>query len=145
VGAGRVTGYTGLKRIGRTLAPIMVRRRKSEVLRHLPSRTDQNLLVPMTGAQMAVHQENADVVAKIVQRWRRRAIHRCPRDSRQRRWLAAYRHRARSVDRHPQSQDAVAGAGDGAAAGRCIHRNRRELAPGHIGNHAAARNLAQPS
>jgi hypothetical protein len=68
---GRVTGYTGLQQIGRTLAPIMVRRRKSEVLRQLPSRTDQNLLVPMTGAQMALHQENADVVAKIVQRWRR--------------------------------------------------------------------------
>ena len=67
---GRVTGYTGLERIGQTLAPIMVRRRKSEVLMQLPERTDQNLLVPMTEAQMALHQENADVVAKIVQRWR---------------------------------------------------------------------------
>jgi hypothetical protein len=68
---GRVTGYTGLDRIGRTLAPVMIRRRKSEVLRQLPSRTDQNLLVPMTGAQMELHRENADIVAKIVQRWRR--------------------------------------------------------------------------
>ncbi len=49
----------------------MIRRRKSEVLRQLPSRTDQNLLVPMTEMQMLYHQENADVVAKIVQRWRR--------------------------------------------------------------------------
>lgn len=69
--AGRVTGYTGLEKIGRTLSPLMIRRRKSEVLRQLPSRTDQNLLVPMTDAQMIFHQENADVVAKIVQRWRR--------------------------------------------------------------------------
>jgi ERCC4-related helicase len=69
--AGRVTGYTGLEKIGQTLAPVMIRRRKSEVLRQLPSRTDQNLLVPMTEPQMALHQENADVVAKIVQRWRR--------------------------------------------------------------------------
>jgi len=69
--AGRVTGYTGLEKIGQTLAPVMIRRRKSEVLRQLPSRTDQNLLVPMTEAQLAYHQENADVVAKIVQRWRR--------------------------------------------------------------------------
>ena len=69
--AGRVTGYTGLERIGQTLAPIMIRRRKSEVLRQLPSRTDQNLLVPMTEMQMLYHQENADVVAKIVQRWRK--------------------------------------------------------------------------
>jgi hypothetical protein len=38
--AGRVTGYTGLEKIGQTLAPVMIRRRKSEVLRQLPSRTD---------------------------------------------------------------------------------------------------------
>jgi SNF2 family DNA or RNA helicase len=69
--AGRVTGYTGLEKIGQTLAPIMIRRRKSEVLRQLPSRTDQNLLVPMTEMQMLYHQENADVVAKIVKRWRK--------------------------------------------------------------------------
>jgi superfamily II DNA or RNA helicase len=69
--AGRVTGYTGLEKIGRTMAPIMIRRRKSEVLRQLPSRTDQNLLVPMTDAQTTVHRENADIVAKIVQRWRK--------------------------------------------------------------------------
>jgi len=68
---GRVIGYTGLEKIGQTLAPVMIRRRKSEVLRQLPSRTDQNLLVPMTEMQKRYHQENADVVAKIVQRWRK--------------------------------------------------------------------------
>ena len=68
---GRVTGYTRLEKIGQTLAPIMIRRRKSEVLKQLPDRLDQNLLVPMTEMQMLYHQENADVVAKIVQRWRR--------------------------------------------------------------------------
>jgi len=69
--AGRVTGYTRLERIGQTLAPIMIRRRKSEVLLQLPSRTDQSLLVPMTEMQMFYHEENADIVAKIVQRWRK--------------------------------------------------------------------------
>jgi len=68
---GRVTGYTGLERIGQTLAPILIRRRRSEVLTQLPSRTDQNLLVPMTEMQLLHHQENADIVAKIVARWRR--------------------------------------------------------------------------
>jgi superfamily II DNA or RNA helicase len=68
---GRVTGYTGLEKIGQTLAPVMIRRRKSEVLRQLPSRTDQNLLVPMTEPQMDYHQENARVVTKIIQRWRK--------------------------------------------------------------------------
>ncbi|PRD45423.1 helicase SNF2 [Phyllobacterium phragmitis] len=67
----RVTGYRGLDQIGQTLAPIMIRRRKSEVLKQLPSRLDQNLLVPMTEAQMVYHQENADMVAKVVQRWRK--------------------------------------------------------------------------
>ncbi len=69
--AGRVTGYTRLERIGQTLAPVMIRRRKSEVLLQLPIRTDQNLLVPMTEMQMLYHEENADIVAKIVQRWRK--------------------------------------------------------------------------
>ncbi|WP_229166691.1 MULTISPECIES: DEAD/DEAH box helicase [Bradyrhizobium] len=69
--AGRVTGYTGLKKIGQTLAPIMIRRRKPEVLQQLPSRTDQNVLVPMTEPQKLFHQENADIVARIVQRWRK--------------------------------------------------------------------------
>jgi len=68
---GRVTGYTGLDRIGQTLAPVMIRRRKSDVLLQLPSRTDQNQLVPMTEKQMLYHAENADIVAKIVQRWRK--------------------------------------------------------------------------
>jgi superfamily II DNA or RNA helicase len=69
--AGRVTGYTGLEKIAETLAPVMVRRRKADVLTQLPGRTDQNLLVPMTEMQMSYHQENADTVAQIVQRWRR--------------------------------------------------------------------------
>ena len=69
--AGRVTGYTQLEKIGETLAPVMIRRRKSEVLRQLPARTDQNLLVPMTEMQMLFHEENADIVAKIVHRWRK--------------------------------------------------------------------------
>ena len=68
---GRVIGYTKLDKIGQALAPIMIRRRKSEVLKQLPRRLDQNLLVPMTEMQMLYHQENADVVAKIVQRWRK--------------------------------------------------------------------------
>ena len=68
---GRVIGYTKLEKIGQTLAPVMIRRRKSEVLKQLPDRLDQNLLVPMTELQMLYHQENADVVAKIVKRWRK--------------------------------------------------------------------------
>jgi len=50
--AGRVTGYQKLDKIGRTLEPVMIRRRKAEVLTQLPARRDQNLLLPMTEPQM---------------------------------------------------------------------------------------------
>ncbi len=68
---GRVTGYTALEKIGQTLGPLMIRRRKAEVLLQLPSRTDQNLLVPMTEMQMLFHDENAEIVSKIIARWRK--------------------------------------------------------------------------
>ncbi|MCL2715741.1 MAG: DEAD/DEAH box helicase [Alphaproteobacteria bacterium] len=68
---GRVTGYTRLDQIGQTLAPVVIRRRKSEVLLQLPRRTDQNLLVPMTEKQMDYHQQNAEIVSQIISRWQR--------------------------------------------------------------------------
>ena len=68
--SGRVTGYTGLDRIGKTLAPVLIRRRKAEVLTQLPERTDQQVLVPMTELQAALHEENAQLAGRIVQRWR---------------------------------------------------------------------------
>jgi hypothetical protein len=68
---GRVVGYKGLEKIGQTLAPVMLRRKKSEVLGQLPERTDQNLLVPMTVPQIRIHEENAEIVASIGNRWRK--------------------------------------------------------------------------
>ncbi len=69
--SGRVTGYRRLDRIGETLAPILIRRRKREVLEQLPERRDRNLFVPLTATQRALHDEQADIVARIVARWRR--------------------------------------------------------------------------
>ena len=66
-----MTGYTGLDRIGEILAPVMIRRRKSDVLMQLPTRTDQNVLVPMTEMQMLHHRGNAETVTRIVRRWRK--------------------------------------------------------------------------
>jgi SNF2 family DNA or RNA helicase len=68
---GRVTGYCGLDRIGQTLAPVLIRRRKSEVLTQLPPRTDQQILVPMTELQAALHEDHAQIAARVVHRWRR--------------------------------------------------------------------------
>jgi hypothetical protein len=67
---GRVIGYRELHRIGQTLAPIMLRRRKAEVLEQLPERVDNTLFMPMSPLQADHHEENRQIVARIVQRWR---------------------------------------------------------------------------
>jgi superfamily II DNA or RNA helicase len=68
---GRVIGYRELDRIGQTLAPILLRRRKREVLQQLPQRSDQQLYVTLGPLQRKLHDENRDIVGGIVQRWRR--------------------------------------------------------------------------
>ena len=68
---GRVVGYRHLDRIGQTLAPILIRRTKAEVLSQLPERLDKNFFVPMTPQQSRHHDENRDLVARIVAKWRR--------------------------------------------------------------------------
>ncbi|MDB5970957.1 MAG: Non-specific serine/threonine protein kinase [Hydrocarboniphaga sp.] len=69
--AGRVIGYQGLDRIGATLAPILLRRRKAEVLEQLPARIDNTLFVAMTPQQRIHHDENGETVARIISRWRK--------------------------------------------------------------------------
>ena len=68
--AGRVTGYRALDRIGHTLAPVMLRRRKAEVLAQLPARVDNRIFVPLTPQQRVHHDENGAIVTRIVSRWR---------------------------------------------------------------------------
>jgi hypothetical protein len=68
---GRVVGYRDLDRLGRTLAPILVRRRKAEVLDQLPPRLEKTLFVPMTPEQWRHHEENRELVARLVAKWRR--------------------------------------------------------------------------
>ena len=69
--AGKVVGYRNLDDVGRTLAPILLRRQKGEVLRELPARLEKRFFVPMTPEQMRHHDENREVVGRIVARWRR--------------------------------------------------------------------------
>jgi len=69
--AGRVIGYRALDRIQQTLAPVMLRRRKAEVLAQLPERVDSRLFVPLTPQQRVHHDENGDTVVRIVGRWRK--------------------------------------------------------------------------
>jgi SNF2 family DNA or RNA helicase len=68
---GKVVGYRNLDRLGQTLEPILVRRHKDQVLDQLPERIDNNVFVPMTPLQVKHHQENQEIVARIVQKWRR--------------------------------------------------------------------------
>ncbi|MDO8442628.1 MAG: DEAD/DEAH box helicase, partial [Polaromonas sp.] len=69
--AGRVIGYRALDRIGQTLAPVMLRRRKAEVLTQLPERVDSRIFVPLTPQQRVHHDENGAIVTRIVSRWRK--------------------------------------------------------------------------
>jgi superfamily II DNA or RNA helicase len=68
---GKVVGYRDLDRIGKTLAPILLRRTKTQVLTQLPERLDKNFFVPMTPQQLTHHEENREIVARIVAKWRR--------------------------------------------------------------------------
>ena len=67
----RVVGYHNLDGIGKSLAPILIRRKKDQVLTQLPERLDKNFFVPMTPEQRTHHEENREIVAKIVAKWRR--------------------------------------------------------------------------
>ncbi len=68
---GKVIGYRDLDRIGRTLAPVLIRRTKDQVLTQLPGRLDKNFFVPMTPQQRVHHEENREAVGRIVTKWRR--------------------------------------------------------------------------
>jgi SNF2 family DNA or RNA helicase len=68
---GKVVGYRDLDTIGKTLAPILIRRRKDQVAKQLPERLDKTFFVRMTPEQMVHHEENREVVARIVAKWRR--------------------------------------------------------------------------
>ncbi|MDR1758667.1 MAG: DEAD/DEAH box helicase [Bacteroidales bacterium] len=68
---GKVTGYQHLNEIGKILAHTVIRRRKNEVLLQLPDRMDKNLFVPMTEEQLILHQECQDIVARLVNKWKR--------------------------------------------------------------------------
>ncbi|MBI5417437.1 DEAD/DEAH box helicase [Candidatus Poribacteria bacterium] len=68
---GKVIGYQNLQSVRETLKNFMIRRKKNEVLRELPERIDKYFFVPMTKEQMEIHDENYDIVVKIVAKWRR--------------------------------------------------------------------------
>src|SRR4029078_4430423 len=67
---GKVIGYQKLDQIGKTLAPILLRRKKDQVLDQLPERVDKKLFVPMTELQEQFHDDSKATVARIVNKWK---------------------------------------------------------------------------
>ena len=55
--AGRSVGYKNLDHLRRASAPVMLRRRKDDVLTDLPARIVNRLTVPMTAEQRAIHDD----------------------------------------------------------------------------------------
>ena len=68
---GKVTGYRNLNEIGTLLSDVMIRRKRAEVLTQLPERMDKLFFVPMTEEQSRVHEDCANLVARLVAKWRR--------------------------------------------------------------------------
>jgi superfamily II DNA or RNA helicase len=68
---GKVTGYRDLDQLGATLAPILLRRKKDQVLDQLPERIESTVFVPMTPQQRELHEQAREAVARIVAKWRR--------------------------------------------------------------------------
>ena len=68
---GKVVGYRDLDRIGQTLAPILIRRTKDQVLEPAARAAGQELLRADDPAAAPHHEENREIVARIVAKWRR--------------------------------------------------------------------------
>lgn len=68
---GKVVGYRELNKIQTLLSDVVIRRTRSEVLKQLPGRTDKNLFVPLTKEQDDIHQDYAQEVSKLVNKWKR--------------------------------------------------------------------------
>jgi superfamily II DNA or RNA helicase len=68
---GGVIGYKDLRAVRKILGGLLIRRKKEEVLDQLPERIDKNIFVPLSKEQGIIHDENREIVAKIVAKWRR--------------------------------------------------------------------------
>jgi ERCC4-related helicase len=68
---GKVVGYQHLESVRRSLEDVMIRRKKEDVLKQLPERVDKHFFVPMTKEQRVIHDENYEIVVRLVAKWRR--------------------------------------------------------------------------
>ena len=68
---GHLLGYRGLDRIHGQMAPVLLRRTRSEVLKDLPERTDQIFRVRLTPEQAEPYYEQSDILAALMRKWER--------------------------------------------------------------------------
>ena len=67
----KVIGYKNLNSVGDAVREHLIRRTKKQVRLQMPKRQDKTLFVPMTDAQMSMHDEFKATVAKLLMKWRR--------------------------------------------------------------------------
>lgn len=65
---GKLVGYRNLDQVREKLAPILLRRRRDEVLKDLPARTDKIFRVPLTPEQSSYYGDQQMVVASLVRK-----------------------------------------------------------------------------
>ena len=63
---GRPEEYRNLDRLHERIRPLMLRRRKTDVEKELPSRTDRTLFVELSGEQKAAYEEHSAQVSRLV-------------------------------------------------------------------------------
>ena len=68
---GKLIGYRNLDQLREKLAPILLRRRRDQVLKDLPPRTDKIFRVPMTPEQASYYGDQQIVVAALMRKMER--------------------------------------------------------------------------
>ena len=68
---GKLIGYRNLDQVRGKLAPILLRRRRDQVLKDLPPRTDKIFRVPMTPEQVSYYGDQQMVVAALMRKFER--------------------------------------------------------------------------
>lgn len=68
--AGMTIGYKNLHEITERLKNLLIRRRKADVALQIPPRQDRTIYVPMTKEQNDLHAGFADLMSRIVKKWR---------------------------------------------------------------------------
>jgi len=68
---GKLIGYRNLDQVREKLAPILLRRRRDQVLKDLPPRTDKIFRVPMSSEQASYYGDQQIIVAALVRKMER--------------------------------------------------------------------------